>query len=288
MWENKKAWKVHSQHDKLNITLFNQYESCFQTKRKVPVQGHWLKHDFYFILITKGHASYFIDDKQEKVKEGELLFVVPHQIYTELKPSKGVGFFRLTIDDELLSLMPRAFTFLLNCFDSPVVSFDFLTLQRVKNVVEILHAMLKQDEQNTVTLPYVHVLLSEIENAYVKRKVIALNSKFNLEKFYAFKRIVERDYRQQPGATAIAKEIGMNAEAMNRVVSKFSGMNAKEYILRRLLLEAKRHLFYDDCPVKELAYNLGFSDPNYFSRLFKRKEGMSISDYVKRMRDLSR
>jgi len=58
--------------------------------------------------------------------------------------------------------------------------------------------------------------------------------------------------------------------------------------MQRLILETQRILFYEKSTVKELAYELGFADPNYFSRLFKKQTGKSISEFLIYIQDLSR
>jgi AraC-like DNA-binding protein len=42
-----------------------------------------------------------------------------------------------------------------------------------------------------------------------------------------------------------------------------------------------RHLYYSEsASVKELAFQLGFNDPEYFARLFKREAGKSVSGFI--------
>jgi AraC-like DNA-binding protein len=50
-----------------------------------------------------------------------------------------------------------------------------------------------------------------------------------------------------------------------------------------LVLEAQRRLYYSETSVKELAYELGFNDPDYFSKLFKKQTGQSISQFLEQV-----
>ena len=49
---------------------------------------------------------------------------------------------------------------------------------------------------------------------------------------------------------------------------KIGTQTPSDLIKEKLLLEAKRALRYTDTTVKEIAYELGFNDPAYFSRFF--------------------
>ena len=64
-------------------------------------------------------------------------------------------------------------------------------------------------------------------------------------------------------------------------------MSPKEFVTNRLILEAQRRLFYSETSVKELAYELGFNDPDYFSKLFKKTTGKSVKQFVESIQDLS-
>lgn len=57
------------------------------------------------------------------------------------------------------------------------------------------------------------------------------------------------------------------------------GMPPRSYQLRQRLRQAKHLLLRDDAPIKTVAYELGFSDQLYFSRLFTRYEGISPSAF---------
>ena len=46
------------------------------------------------------------------------------------------------------------------------------------------------------------------------------------------------------------------------------------------MMEAQRKLRYSNISAKELAYELGFNEPDYFSRLFKKSTGKSVSDFL--------
>jgi two-component system response regulator YesN len=58
-------------------------------------------------------------------------------------------------------------------------------------------------------------------------------------------------------------------------------MTCNDFIARWRMLEARRLLDRGDLLVKQVAYRVGFEDPNYFSRRFKGVVGISPSRYRK-------
>jgi AraC-like DNA-binding protein len=71
----------------------------------------------------------------------------------------------------------------------------------------------------------------------------------------------------------------MHPNYLNALVKKHTGMSAKESIQNRILLEIKHLLHSTTLPIKEIASQLGFSDPNYFTTFFKRFENRSPGTY---------
>jgi AraC family transcriptional activator of pobA len=62
--------------------------------------------------------------------------------------------------------------------------------------------------------------------------------------------------------------------------------SALELIHERLLLEAKRNLIYTSTSISELSYAIGFSDPAYFTRFFKKATGEAPKAFRKRVEEL--
>jgi AraC-like DNA-binding protein len=108
-----------------------------------------------------------------------------------------------------------------------------------------------------------------------------------LSKYIAFKLAVETHLTGQNDVQTIADKLAMTTSSLYSVVKEFSGVSPKEWMTNRLMLEAQRKLQYSTLSVKELAYELGFNDPNYFSRLFKKNTGKSVSEFLSNHNDLS-
>ncbi|GLK91380.1 helix-turn-helix domain-containing protein [Pseudomonas turukhanskensis] len=91
----------------------------------------------------------------------------------------------------------------------------------------------------------------------------------------AFTRLLEAHYRQHLPIEHYASALSISAAHLNALCRRLAGQSALQMINQRLLLEAKRCLVYSAMTVNQVSDSLGFSDPAYFSRFFKRGTGLS-------------
>jgi AraC family transcriptional activator of pobA len=92
-----------------------------------------------------------------------------------------------------------------------------------------------------------------------------------------YRALIEARFRTQPSVAALAAEMGITGTQLNRVCQAVLGQSALALLHGRLLLEAQRQLAYTTMSVKQVALELGFDDPGYFTRFFQRASGMTPS-----------
>jgi AraC family transcriptional activator of pobA len=76
-----------------------------------------------------------------------------------------------------------------------------------------------------------------------------------------------------------AGALGVTPDHLSRCCRAVTGLGALDMLHARLVLEARRLLAYTPAAVHEIAHQLGFDDPGYFSRLFAKRAGQSPSAY---------
>jgi AraC family transcriptional activator of pobA len=90
-----------------------------------------------------------------------------------------------------------------------------------------------------------------------------------------FVRLVEQNHAAHWPLSRYAQALGLSAERLNRLTREASGRTALQVVHERLLREAQRQLLYTRVPVSKIAFDLGFEDPAYFTRFFRRGAGMT-------------
>lgn len=94
-----------------------------------------------------------------------------------------------------------------------------------------------------------------------------------------FRAEVEARYKEQWQVGQYAARLKVTPTRLNRLCLRIAGRTAFEIAQERLLLEACRQLTYLPAGVASIAYELGFQDPAYFSRLFKKRFGLTPREY---------
>lgn len=97
--------------------------------------------------------------------------------------------------------------------------------------------------------------------------------------FTRFRTLVEENYRQRWSIADYAASMGISESRLNRICRSFTRKTAFEVVQDRILLEAQRYLVYTAAPISEIAYELGFNDPAYFCRFFKKKTGRTAKAF---------
>lgn len=118
------------------------------------------------------------------------------------------------------------------------------------------------------------------ERQFLNRKSLSsdLLEQFNLQLIDYFDS--ERIQRQGiPSIEQIANRLSVSQRYLSDTLKKETGKTSTEHLQLFLIDEAKNILLNPHKTIAEVAYDLGFEYPPYFSRLFKKKEGISPSKY---------
>ncbi|MBH1934614.1 helix-turn-helix domain-containing protein [Streptomyces sp. AV19] len=93
--------------------------------------------------------------------------------------------------------------------------------------------------------------------------------------FVRFRAAVERDFATSHRVADYARALGYAPRTLSRATLAAAGMGAKEFIDRRVVLEAKRLLSHSDLPVVRVGERLGFEDAANFSKFFQQRAGLA-------------
>ncbi|WAH59872.1 helix-turn-helix domain-containing protein [Pseudomonas silvicola] len=121
----------------------------------------------------------------------------------------------------------------------------------------------------------INLLVVWVSRQMIQRHSAGQSQERGREYLNDFTRLVEARFRQQPSVEVLAHATGISVAHLNNVCRDLAGQTALQILHQRLLLEAKRALIYTSMTVSQVSDSLGFTDPAYFSRFFRRMTGGS-------------
>lgn len=121
------------------------------------------------------------------------------------------------------------------------------------------------------------ITLTQMLNKILKpvKSIKYQNSSHLLKKAMKF---IDKNYKKPISLNDLADELNVSSFYISKLFSKESGQNFTEIVNDMRIKEAKR-LIKNDYSFKEVAYNVGFGSQSYFTKIFKKKVGMSPKEY---------
>lgn len=247
-------------------------DSTAAFQKEEATQSH-RDEGYTFHILEKGSVVIEIDFKSYEVVAPAVVYLHPNQIHRMLDiddiivcslsiNSEKLNAAYLKILEELtpaipLALIEEAFFAISNYFS--------LCLKFYRGKADRLHHLLVKDSCNAL----IALLLSEFlneekpENSFSRYDKVAKS----------FQKLLEKNYcaLKRPGEYAALMHI--STPYLNECIKNATGLSASRVIQDRIILEAKRLLYHTNKSVKEIAFDLGYADYPYFSRLFSKSTG---------------
>ena len=111
---------------------------------------------------------------------------------------------------------------------------------------------------------------------------ISLDYSPKLDLLRQFNVLVEDHFKTEHQVSYYAEMMNKSPKTLSNTFRSYQ-VSPLQIIQNRIVLEAKRLLTYTNKSLKEIGYDLGFEDASNFSRIFKKNQGLSPSDYRKKL-----
>lgn len=235
-------------------------------------KGCRVKVDFEF-YETKGAALFFVAPNQrlsiERVGELPGFFIFYNQDFycIQLHDDEVAcdGLLFNNIHNMPMTLVPPS--------EAGFIDYLFSQLQD--------EFRLKESSHEEMLRTYLKQLLIKSTRLWKQQHLdgVLTNKDNDPDMFRRFTQLVDAHYKQKH---TVADYADLLLVAPKTLTNKFKRMNLPqpgEIIKNRIMLEAKRLLVHTAMSAKEIAYELGYEDPAYFSRLFQIKSGESPSAF---------
>ncbi|MEJ5049793.1 helix-turn-helix domain-containing protein [Chryseobacterium culicis] len=238
---------------------------------------------YIFTCMESGHVRMMVDFKTIEAKDSTLFCVLPGQVHQGLLMKDVCGWF-VAVKAELVPEAVRTF------FDESLgeiqpLALDKNLVKKLNTTANILHTsytneMLSSKEGFLVVQSLLNAFLGMFALLYSqKNRSQASSESRSVQLSRAFRGLVRRDFKTLKSPSEYAEILNITRGYLTEAVREVTGKPAQHWIHQEILIEAKRLLVFTHLSVKEVAYELGYSDHTYFSRLFSKLEDQSPSEF---------
>lgn len=241
------------------------------------------RHNFYqLVLFLAGEGDHEIDFKRYDITPGQVYFMSPGQVHSWRFTSDMKGYIiNFDIDYFKSLLIQPDYVDNLALYSSLNQGIFVLdqkqlaeTLPLFEQLVEVTKRMASVDIKRTLLL---HILLRM--EAFYLPEFPSKSVDYHLVLIKNFIALIDTHYKKLHLPKEYAELLFVTPNHLNSVCKEYLGLQAGEVIRNRIMLEAKRLLILPDWTVSQVAYELDFNDNSYFTKFFKKIEGMTPEEF---------
>lgn len=247
--------------------------------------------DEELLIITQGEMEHFIDFQNTIIPAPFISFVNRGKMHRiQFRKDKNGLFpagWLLRFKNELV--IDSKFIIYANYYEYSNVSVhDKLALDRIISVMQLIRDEIAEKEQSATIISSLLKSLFEMVERERQKGANALpkSSLPNNITFKNFLRIVESNFRRDESVEFYATKLNMNVRALNQICQNILQKSVSEIVEIRKLTEAKNLLAKTDKTISEIGYELGYNEKAYFTNVFKKKNGLTPSEFRNKMSNL--
>jgi AraC family transcriptional regulator, transcriptional activator of pobA len=241
-------------------------------EERVEKLGAHRDDHYIFFMLEVGGATLMIDFHELVLKENTLYYILPGQVHHRLRTEVSDGWY-IAVDTLLIPPDYRDVFENQLLLQQPFI-LDERQLRQCKCLLELIQEKNCEDEEDIFHLPVVHSLLQSFIGiaaaGFGKLHSASTNVSRPAQLSQQFKKLLVRHVCSIKSPSVYASKLNISESYLNEVLKKTTGLSVSYWILNEVMLEARRLLYYSQLNVKEITHKLGYDDPAYFSRLFKK------------------
>ena len=240
-----------------------------------------LQADYYHIVyLNKGRVNRQIGIENYDVNAPSILYVPEGEAFSINSMQDGLSGYFILIEKRAISSIV-----------SKVELSDLLAIQTViylnahdnQWIDTICGLLFKEVSSSTanrkIGTGLLQALLHKlIDLSNVKRTISRQNEIAN-----NFKQLLNKHFKEHKLVQFYAEELGVSVNYLNRCVKARYNKSCKQVIQETVILQSQILMFESSRNISGICFQIGFEDPSYFSRVFKKVTGQTPSEFKKQI-----
>lgn len=272
-------------HEKAKQILLNQLkEEPFIEIFRLEDMGddtifeNYQRYDFYQILwFTKvgGDNTYFLDFKEYQIEEDQIVLIFPGQI-DKLDVEDKEGYLFSVHNDIFYNISQQINSDYLNgYFSNTFISLDNDTKVRLEKINELIFLEYNSENRLGLMKSYMEAFLFHVSSLFEDSHTLNNGDIFVAE----LMKLIDKNFINEKETDFYANLLGVTNRKINELCKKGTGKTVKQHLQEKLILEIKKEIRLRRKSLKEIAFDLGFNEPAYFTRFFKQHTNLTPTEF---------
>ena len=238
---------------------------------------------YQIVWIVKGEGLHLIDDRSHKLIPNSLYFLLPGIVHT-CESNKELDGYIIHFSRDLLNSNTSfsKITDLCRDIGYQIGKASSNNQKEINSLFRKMHQEFLGDRKDKYfVIQSLLTILLVYKNRLVLPKQIDTTSKSHHLLTEKFKYLVGINFKKERSVSMYANNLNVSSTYLNDCVKKATGLTATMIIKKQIILESKRLLLFSQLNISEIAYSLGFNEPNYFWKYFKKETNLSPGSFRK-------
>lgn len=248
------------------------------------------QHSFYQFIWFRTEGQHYVDYEVISHKANTLFFLDKSQVHNFCKDSPNEGilyhFDELFLNQQSAEsdgwIQQKIFNGIgkpyLELDDPSIIFFDTMSSQ-------LSDEMLKKERNYTHQVYHLfHALIMYVERLKFSKSGSTQSEEPNFKLLVSFKKIVQENIHLSMSIDQYSELLAISSKKLTEISKIYLHDTPHNVIKKRKLLEAKRLLSNTNISITELAYKLGFDQPTYFTKYFKKETGLTPKEFARQIR----
>ena len=239
--------------------------------------------DYRLGIFVSGELHVNINLVERHITPGTIVFLGPGTIISPISFSGSIEVYGMGLFSDFpmpfsSGQMPSAFNGQIRDFQIKTNESDIAT---ARHIFDTIWHVVHQPDYNRQTVSSLVAAMMHLYDGIYRRHTDMQQASQSREQtiFDRFIQLVNQHCAEQHQINYYAERLCLTERYLSTVIRKTSGVTAKEWIDRALITRIKVELMHTDKPVAQIAEELSFPNPSFFSKYFKRITGVPPSEY---------
>jgi AraC-like DNA-binding protein len=247
-----------------------------------PIPSHRHDHE-ELLIITHGKPVHYLDYTKEELQSPVIVYVAQGKVHNFIPDIETQGWV-IRYKNELVP--ESRFHFYSNFLDQ--INYQLSEDYCSTTLHSLCEIMLKEYEEEAINYQVIaHLLSALLTKLEADSKTEYLDNqaanRWQMVTFNSFLKILEFNYMRPDGADFYAEKLNMSTRNLNLISQSVFGKSITEIIETRKLIEARNLLLNSGKSVSEIGYELGYNEKSYFTRVFRKRTGVTPTEYREHM-----